>query len=575
MGRSALMASIVALLLAPASAQAFTLICGGAPCDSGDTNATGIVDLEVLGTTYNVTFVEGSAEEVYGPSPGVFDFDETPSEEAVTAVADALASEPSIVTVGPASRADFDIGYASAPGFALVQLGFYLLGWNVSGTEEGVPYSAVRGFADFTIASGTPLCGDGVPQSPEECDPPDGVTCDDECMDILVECGNDILQPGEECDGSDDAACPGACEADCLCAGGTEPICGDDVVDDGEQCDPPDGVTCDALCQDIPISCGNDLRQPGEECDGSDDAACPGECLGDCTCNVPPQPICGDDVIDAGEQCDPPDGVTCDALCQDIPISCGNDLRQPGEECDGSDDAACPGACREDCFCSGAGPYCGDGVVDLPDEECDGDDAEACALGCLPNCTCQTVAICPFQADPSCVAADKGSLKIDEKKEGKEKLKASVEKLQEATTLADFGDPVSGMTLYEVCVYGEGATLVAPLRVDRGGDVCGAKAKPCWKAKKKGPAYKDPDAASGGVKKITTKSGDAGKGSVKADAGNNAKKGQMSLPTGVTDRLVGATQVTVQVRADAQCFSATLDEVKKNDAEQFQAKLKN
>jgi hypothetical protein len=214
--------------------------------------------------------------------------------------------------------------------------------------------------------------------------------------------------------------------------------------------------------------------------------------------------------------------------------------------------------------------------MDAPDEECDGADDAACAAGCLLDCTCRRVVLCPFEVDLSCIAADKAKLTIDEKNEGAEKLKVQLQKLAGATTPADFGDPVTGTTLYEVCVYGEDERLVGPLRVDRAGDVCGSKGKPCWTAKKAGPAYNDPDAASGGVKKIQTKSGDAGKGQVKADAANNAKKGQTSLPTGITDRLVGATQATVQVQTDdAQCFGATLDEVKKNDADKFQAQFKN
>lgn len=58
-----------------------------------------------------------------------------------------------------------------------------------------------------------PLCGNGVLDPEEDCDPPNGVTCDASCQRI--------------------------------------PTCGDGIVDTalGEQCDPPDGVSCNGSCQ--------------------------------------------------------------------------------------------------------------------------------------------------------------------------------------------------------------------------------------------------------------------------------------------------------------------------------------
>ncbi len=88
------------------------------------------------------------------------------------------------------------------------------------------------------------LCGDGIVQGSEQCDPP-GSTCD---------------------------AAGRICAGDCTCPA---PFCGDNIVDPGEDCDPPDS-TCDA--------------------DGR-------ICAGDCTC---PAPSCGDNIVDPGEDCDPP-----------------------------------------------------------------------------------------------------------------------------------------------------------------------------------------------------------------------------------------------------------------------------
>lgn len=38
-------------------------------------------------------------------------------------------------------------------------------------------------------------------------------------------------------------------------------------------------------------TCGDDVREGTETCDGADDAACPGQCLLDCTCPPPPDPV--------------------------------------------------------------------------------------------------------------------------------------------------------------------------------------------------------------------------------------------------------------------------------------------
>ena len=81
----------------------------------------------------------------------------------------------------------------------------------------------------------TVLCGNGELESGEECDPPDGDTCDTDCT---------IIED-------------------------TEPVCGDSVIDPGEDCDPPDGASCDAACQTIPgggAVCGNSVVEAGEDC---------------------------------------------------------------------------------------------------------------------------------------------------------------------------------------------------------------------------------------------------------------------------------------------------------------------
>src|SRR5262245_35567349 len=68
------------------------------------------------------------------------------------------------------------------------------------------------------------VCGNGVVEDGEECDPPDLVTCDFSCQHI----GCDEPPPG---------------------------LCGNGVLDAGEACEPPGTATCGRTCQ--PAPCGS------------------------------------------------------------------------------------------------------------------------------------------------------------------------------------------------------------------------------------------------------------------------------------------------------------------------------
>ena len=58
-------------------------------------------------------------------------------------------------------------------------------------------------------------CGDGVVEGSEQCDPPDGVTCDASCRKIgHAVCGNGILEPGEQCDDGNAVSLDG-CSSSC------------------------------------------------------------------------------------------------------------------------------------------------------------------------------------------------------------------------------------------------------------------------------------------------------------------------------------------------------------------------
>jgi hypothetical protein len=95
-------------------------------------------------------------------------------------------------------------------------------------------------------------------------------------------CGNHVVDPGEQCDPPDGMTCDATCHA---VAAAT---CGDCVVGAGEQCDPPNGTTCDPMCQTIVVAaptCGDGVvNQASEECEpagtpaGNFSAGCDASC---------------------------------------------------------------------------------------------------------------------------------------------------------------------------------------------------------------------------------------------------------------------------------------------------------
>lgn len=308
--------------------------------------------------------------------------------------------------------------------------------------------------------------------------------------------------------------------------------------------------------------CGDGFVQPGEQCDdgnSNDDDGCRNDCTAE---------LCGDGILDPDEECD--DGNTtlgdgCSDMC--LIVICGDSTIGDGEECDDGNTAPLDG-CDASCLIEA----CGNGVVQ-EGEECD-DGNTLSGDECSP--TCQLAACTPAPL-AECAPAIKGSLSADEKKVGGEKLKATLSKFDAGIPLGDLGTPVTADTTYAVCIYdGSNDALLVDLGLDStAGQLCGAKGKPCWKAKgTKGFDYKDSDAAEAGVKKLALKAGAAGKGKVQLDAGNKEKKGQTSLQTGIASALGGVTSARLQIVADGgSCYEGFFTTVKKADGVKFKAKL--
>jgi cysteine-rich repeat protein len=213
--------------------------------------------------------------------------------------------------------------------------------------------------------------------------------------------------------------------------------------------------------------------------------------------------------------------------------------------------------------------FCGNTTVEGT-EQCD-DGNTVVGDGCD---ACQLEPTCPPAVDPTCVAAARASLSVKESKLGREKLTAKLQAFAAATTQADFGNPATGSTRYDLCIYDPEEAFVRSLTVDEAGETCGPRSKPCWKAKgTNGWAYKDPEADANGVRSISATSGPAGKGKLQIQAGNNEAKGQDEMPVGIAAMLEAASSASVQVRtSDGLCFGALLSTIKTADGVVFQGK---
>lgn len=203
------------------------------------------------------------------------------------------------------------------------------------GGSEVFEYTALLGGGESDTARVTVLtecvCGDGVTQANEQCDPMDpafpGMRCNSNCT-LNVVCGDTFVDPGEECEPPN----PGmGCTANCL----LESVCGDGVDEGVEECD--DGNT------------GN-----GDGCS----SLCRLEFCGDGTVN------------DTNEECEPPSVGQCDGFCNFLPV-CGDADQESPEACDDG------GECTNGAFCAVGLTTCGDGSTCLPRAN------DGCTAGCV------------------------------------------------------------------------------------------------------------------------------------------------------------------------------------------------
>lgn len=226
--------------------------------------------------------------------------------------------------------------------------------------------------------------------------------------DCAIVCGNGVLEPGETCDPS--GSCPGAsdCLDDSACT--VDTVVGDAAVCTAEclntvitACANDDGC-CASGCtsatdNDCSASCGDGVVDDGETCDGD----CPTSCapadvcstarlIGDAaSCNVEciqtaiVAPANGDGCCPAGAN---------ESVDNDCAAECGNGVLESGEVCDG----ACPGSCADADACTadsstGSAVTCDLVCVQSPIEACANGDG-CCPGGCNANNDSDCAVLC-------------------------------------------------------------------------------------------------------------------------------------------------------------------------------------
>ncbi|PKN47252.1 MAG: hypothetical protein CVU59_03540 [Deltaproteobacteria bacterium HGW-Deltaproteobacteria-17] len=281
------------------------------------------------------------------------------------------------------------------------------------------------------------ICGNGVIEPGETCDPPGScpTTCDDgdSCTADTMTGHTDDCTAG--CSSlpiltciHDDGCCPSNCNAlndnDCASA------CGNNVVEPGETCDPPASCPSLASCNDGDPCTTDVLTGNAASCTAAcgtipvttcldGDGCCPEGCnmLTDDGCSA----NCGNGVIEPGETCDPP--ASCPTSCSDGNTCTTDTLTGSAANCNSActypaivscvgGDGCCPAGCNanNDANCT---PLCGNNVVE-PGETCDPPascpttcfDGVACTADLLSGTAMTCNSACTYPAITTCIHDD-------------------------------------------------------------------------------------------------------------------------------------------------------------------------
>ena len=458
-------------------------------------------------------------------------------------------------------------------------------------------------------------CGDGVVDSPEQCD--EGVANGTSTSCCTSTCtfrpSTDICRPGAgaPCDASE--TCTGAsglCPFDDapinsgnVCRAGSGDICDQNETCTGvpgEGCPADDapgnnGLTCrvgsiggicdlDEVCTGVPTQpCplddapGNlnmvcrtgsgDSCDPDEVCTGVPGQGCPADIV------EPPTTQCR---AGSGDNCDPDEnctGIAGQACPADTVLSAGSECRPAVDACDVAE--TCSGVALDTCPADGfsaAGTACDIDSNVCTEDECDGSGGCAFAqnLDCSDSsaCTqdsCDPITGCQYSGSPSvtCVTPTRAVLRYKDKSPDKGDKVVFVWKGGPAL-VSNMGDPLT-TTAYELCVYdATGVQLAMNVPPGTGWKLLG---KP---SNMKGYKFKDKTLANDGVKLVLVKGSSLDKGKAKVVAKKENVPDTATLPF--------VFPVTAQIYADGgMCWQAEFQSVhtKRNEIDKFVAKIKN
>lgn len=488
----------------------------------------------------------------------------------------------------------------------------FALGYALSGLFD--PTHTTAGVTDnsrIDLAFYYSDCGDGVVDSPEQCDqgaangtatscctasctyrsagqtcrPGAGAPCDmnEQCTgssglcptdDAPLNLGNvcrtgsgDVCDQNETCTGVPGQGCPAddaPTNTSIVCRAGSV----GDFCDQPETCSGVPGATCpaDDAPTKINVVCragSGDICDPDERCSGVPGQGCPA----DVVANPTTQCRAGSgDICDPAEFCTAVPGQACPA---NVVAPSSTTCRAAAGVCDVAEQ--CTGTAGQTCPSDGkavANTPCNDDNNICTTDKCDG--SGACVLNSALNCddgvactqdSCDPQDGCQYAGAPSnsCTTATRAVLKI---RDSASDSGDSVKFLWKGgpSLVPDMGNPTQ-TTTYELCIYdGRGVQMAMSVAPGSGWSVLGSTASP------KGYKFKDNAGSNDGVKLIKTKGSNLDKAQVKLVAKGSALPDTEDLPL--------QYPVTAQVYAsDGMCWDAEFSQIqtKKNDSGKFGA----
>jgi hypothetical protein len=216
-----------------------TLTCGG----GGQSTAPGSVGI-------TATVVQGDncpSIVASSASPAQTSVGGTISVSGLATDPDTSLTPPDVLTYAWAPAANFDAPTSPSTNYHCTAAGTQTLTLSVN--DNHVPASCPLTTITMTVhCINVAVCGNGVIEPGETCDPPNGTTCSTLCQTQTPPpvCGNGIIETGETCDPPNGTTCDANCHTIVVA-----PVCGNGKVETGETCDPPNGTTCDATCHTI------------------------------------------------------------------------------------------------------------------------------------------------------------------------------------------------------------------------------------------------------------------------------------------------------------------------------------